>query len=85
MDKNDITEHTKCKSNSGKVVIGLKEEKFLFTMLICLMTLLIFTAFFMFRQEPVESGGILVKDLRREAIVLDQSGYLPESGTECLL
>lgn len=63
----------------------MKEEKFLFTMLIILTGLLLMTAFFMFRKEPAQSGGILVEDMRREAIVLDRSGCVSENGTECML
>lgn len=63
----------------------MKEEKFLITMLVLLTALLLFTAFFMFRREPAQSGGILVEDLRKEAIVLEGSGYLSEGRTECLL
>ena len=62
----------------------MKEERFLLTMLIALTVLLIFSAFFMFRKETAQEGGILVQE-GREAIVLEGAGYLSESGTECLL
>lgn len=63
----------------------MKEEKFLLTMLISLTVLLFFTAFFMFRRESAQEGGILVRDLGREAIVLEGTGHLSESGSESLL
>ncbi|MDO4554246.1 MAG: hypothetical protein Q4B70_03765 [Lachnospiraceae bacterium] len=63
----------------------MKEEKFLLTMLIALTIILLFTAFFMFRNEKVLGGGILVREQGREAIVLEGAGHLSESRSECLL
>lgn len=63
----------------------MKEEKVLLTILVGLTLLLLLTAFFMFRREKAREDGILVLNPGKEAIVLEESGYLSESGRKCLL